>query len=51
LSDAEGALADPLAITVEDPDAQGEQRFVTIGMGAAGKLLVVVWAMRDDSCR
>jgi len=29
---AEQVLRDPLAITVEDPDAQGEARFVTLGM-------------------
>ena len=50
-SDAEGALADPLAVTVEDPDAQGEQRFVTIGLGNAGEVLVVVWTERDGECR
>jgi uncharacterized DUF497 family protein len=50
-SDAEGALEDPLAVTVEDPDAEGEQRFVTIGLGNAGELLVVVWTERDGECR
>jgi hypothetical protein len=37
--------------TVEDPDAEGEQRFVTIGLGNAGELLVVVWTERDGECR
>jgi len=50
-SDAEGVLEDPLAVTVEDPDAEGEQRFVTIGLGSAGELLVVVWTERGDECR
>ena len=50
-ADAEGALEDPLAVTVEDPDAEGEQRFVTVGLGNAGELLVVVWTERDDECR
>ena len=50
-ADAEGALEDPLAITVEDPDAEGEQRFVTIGMGSAGELLVVVWTEHGGDCR
>ena len=31
-ADAEGALEDPLALTVEDPDAEGEQRFITVGL-------------------
>ena len=50
-ADAEGVLEDPLAVTVEDPDAEGEQRFITIGLGSAGELLVVTWAERDDECR
>gem|GEM_PF-1996521 len=37
-ADAEGVLEDPLAVTVEDPDAEGEQRFVTIGLGNVGEL-------------
>ena len=50
-ADAEGVLEDPLAVTVEDPDAEGEQHFVTVGLGIAGELLVVVWTERDDECR
>ena len=50
-ADAEGVLEDPLAVTVEDPDAEGEQRFVTVGLGSAGELLVVVWTERDEECR
>ena len=50
-ADAEGALKDLLAVTVEDPDADDELRFVTVGLGSAGELLVVVWTERDDKCR
>lgn len=50
-ADAEGVLEDPLAVTVEDPDAKGEKRFVTVGLGSAGELLVVVWTERDEGCR
>ena len=50
-ADAEGALEDPLAVTVEDPDAEGEQRFITIGLGSAGVLLVVVYSEREGECR
>ena len=50
-ADATGVLEDPLAITVGDPDAEGEQRFISIGLGAAGELLVVVWADRNDEYR
>jgi uncharacterized DUF497 family protein len=31
-ADAEQALRDPFAVTIDDPDAEGEQRFVTLGM-------------------
>ena len=33
---AEQALRDVHAVTIEDPDALGEKRFVTLGMGLAG---------------
>jgi uncharacterized protein len=50
-ADAEGVLEDPLALTVPDPDAAGEPRFVTIGMGSAGELLVIVYTERGDAVR
>ena len=50
-ADAEQALRDPLAITIEDPDAMGEQRFVTLGMDALGRILVVVHAPRGSEVR
>ena len=50
-SDAEGVLEDPLAVTVEDPDAEGEQRFITVGLGSAGELLVLVWTERNGEFR
>jgi uncharacterized protein len=51
LADAEGVFEDPLAMTIEDPDSDSEQRFVSIGLGSAGQLLVVVWTERDGECR
>jgi uncharacterized DUF497 family protein len=50
-SDAEGALFDPMAVTIEDIGAVGEPRFVTIGLGSAGDLLVVVYTFRDGEPR
>lgn len=50
-ADAEGVLEDPLAVTIEDPDAEGEKRFVTVGLGNAGELLVAVWTERDEEYR
>jgi hypothetical protein len=31
LTEAEGVLRDPFALTIEEDSAEGEQRFVTIG--------------------
>lgn len=50
-ADAEGVFLDPLAVTVEDPDAGGERRFVILGLGSAGELLGVVYSEREDECR
>lgn len=45
---AEQSLRDEQAITVADPDAEGEPRFVTLGMDALGRILVVVYTPRGD---
>ena len=50
-ADVEGVLEDPLAVSVEDADAVGEQRFITIGLGSAGELLVLAWTEREGECR
>lgn len=50
-SDAEAVLTDPLALTREDGDAEGEGRFVTLGTDAVGRLAVVVYSYRDDAIR
>jgi uncharacterized protein len=43
---------DPSALTVIDDESDPtEQRFVTLGMGALGRLLVVVYTWREDSIR
>jgi uncharacterized DUF497 family protein len=48
---AEQALRDPNAMTVEDPDARDEQRFVTLGMDALGRTLVTVHTPRGNRIR
>jgi uncharacterized DUF497 family protein len=48
-ADAVAVLEDPLALTVHDEEA-AEERFVTVGTDDTGRLLVVVYAWRDDSC-
>jgi uncharacterized DUF497 family protein len=40
-------LDDDRALTREDPDADEEPRFVTLGLSAFGNLLVVVYAYRE----
>ena len=50
-SHAEQALRDPSAFTIEDPDAEGEARFVTLGMDSLGRVLVVVHTPRGDRTR
>ena len=43
---------DPHAITITDDESDpGEQRFVTLGTGAAGRLLVVVYTYRGENIR
>jgi uncharacterized DUF497 family protein len=43
---------DPYAITVSDEESdQDEQRFVTIGVGGTGRLLVVVYSWRGENIR
>ncbi len=44
-------LLDPYALTREDADAQGEPRYVTLGMGGKGRVLVVVWTLRVGTPR
>ena len=50
-SDAETVLFDPMALTREDGDSEGEQRFVSIGMDATGRILVVVFTYHGEEIR
>lgn len=40
---------DAFSLTREDPDALGEQRFVTPGLSDQANLLVVVYAYREPN--
>ena len=51
LSEGDGVLSDPLALTVEDDSAEGEQRLVSIGINVFGSLMVVVHTPRRDGPR
>jgi uncharacterized DUF497 family protein len=49
-SEASTVLADPLTITIGDPEhSAGEERFITVGLSYRQRLLVV--AHRDDGDR
>jgi uncharacterized DUF497 family protein len=50
-ADAALVLEDPLGLTQSDPDAEGEDRFVTLGEDPGGQLLVVVWSPRGEDIR
>lgn len=51
LVDAEGVLSDEWAITIEDRDANGEVRWVTLGLDAFGRKLIVVYTERGEEIR
>ena len=50
-AEAEPVLYDPCALTREDPDATGEPRYLTVGMGALGRVLMVCWTERVTAVR
>lgn len=50
-SHAEQALRDPMGLTIEDPDSEGEPRFVTLGADSLGRILVVIHIPRGDRIR
>ena len=50
-ADAATSFDDERALTVTDPDAEGEERFLTIAKGANGRVLVTCYAYREDAIR
>lgn len=50
-ADAEGVFYDPLALHQPDPDSEGEERFLAVGLGNAGQVLVVVYTLRGEDIR
>ena len=48
-ADVEVVLTDPLALTAENPDAEGERRFLTIGADALGRIVAVIYTYRDKA--
>jgi len=50
--EAATVYADPLAVTYHDPDhSVSEQRFITVGISNAGRLLIVAHADRGEKIR
>jgi len=49
-ADAATVVYDDQAITIPE-ERSGEERFVTIGMDALGRILVVVYTWRDERLR
>ena len=50
-ADAEGVFYDPRAIHLEDKDSEQEDRWIAVGLGSAGQILVVVYTFRQDEIR
>ncbi len=47
--EASTCLLDPHALVVEDPDAEGEQRFILIGISSNARLLTVCYSLPDEN--
>ncbi len=50
-SEVEPVFYDPRAISVEDKDADGEARLITIGLDSLVRVVVVVYTYRDEEIR
>jgi hypothetical protein len=50
-ADAVSALEDDRALTIRDSTSEEEERWVTLGMDALGRLLTVVWTYRGENVR
>ena len=50
-SDAEAVLFDPITLTIEDQIVDQEQRFLSVGSDALGRILVIVYTYHGDTIR
>ena len=50
-ADAVASLEDEGALTMRDPFSDEEERWVTLGLDALGRVLVVVYTWRGESVR
>lgn len=46
--EATSALLDPMALAQKDPSSELEPRWVLIGMSAEGRLLTVIYTLRNE---
>jgi uncharacterized protein len=49
--EAKAVLLDPFPLMIENGVANNEQRFITLGMGALGRVLIVVWTLQEETVR
>jgi uncharacterized DUF497 family protein len=47
--EAATSLLDPQALAQDDAHSEGEARWVPIGMTASGRLLTVIYTLRDEN--
>ena len=50
-ADAVSALEDASALTIRDPSPEGEERWITVGLDALARVLVVVYTWRGERPR
>lgn len=50
-AEAAVAVEDPQARHQPDPDAEGEDRYVALGLDGLGRVLVVIYTYRDETVR
>jgi hypothetical protein len=50
-ADAATCFYDDHALTISDPDSEGEERFLSIAMAANGRVLVTSFAFRENRIR
>jgi hypothetical protein len=50
-ADAATSFYDQRALTIVDPDSEGEERFLTVAMDGRGRILVTSFTFRSDTIR
>jgi uncharacterized DUF497 family protein len=50
-ADAVGVFEDDWAMTLEEQEVRGEQRFVTLGMDFLGRVILVIYTYRNSDIR